>query len=195
MSRIMNYGILCEDKAHRNFLEHYFDQVHPAIFRLNEQFGWQIKATNDREVEDALPDATRKGFIRYGLDVLFVGRDADTTDVKQIDALKAKLGLLCSSHPKVIFMVPVQCIEHWLLYLQWHRDNPASTKNVPLESIGRKEAKNRVYGGKIKVERQLEKANELLADLDVSWLEQRSESFKHFHNHVKTFLDQYNKTP
>lgn len=188
MSKIISYGILCEDKAHKNFIDHYLTQSHPGIFQENEQFGWRIKASNAKEVEDALPDATRQGFIKYGLSVLFVGRDADTTDHKRIEVLKSKLTSLCQAHDKVILMVPVQCIEHWLLFLQWHRDNPTSTKNEPLEHIMRNDAKLKIYGGKLKVEKQLEKANELLINPDIDWLLQRSESFKHFHNQVKDFL-------
>ena len=188
MSKAINYGILCEDRAHRNFLAHYLNQCHPSLFQENEQFGWQIKATNDREVEDALPDATRQGFTKFRLDALFVGRDADSTDDKKIKDLKSKLSALCNEHPKVIFMVPIQCIEHWLLHLKWHRDNPTLTKNEPQEHIMCPDAKLKVYGGKLKVEKQLEKANEILIDFDATWLESRSESFKHFHNQVKAFL-------
>lgn len=188
MSKVFSYGVLCEDKAHKNFIEHYLTQWHPGNFQENEQFGWRIKASNGKEVEDALPDATRQGFTKFGLDILIVGRDADTADGRRIEDLKAKLTSLCRAHDKVVVMVPVQCIEHWLLYLQWHRDNPTLTKNEPLEHIERTEAKLRIYGGKLRVEKQLEKANEILTDLDIDWLESRSESFRHFHNQVKAFL-------
>ena len=194
MNKLINYGILCEDKAHRNFLQNYLNQSHPALFQEDEQFGWQIKASNDREVEDALPDATRQGFTKFRLDALFVGRDADSTDDNRIDQLKARLNSLCNEHPKVIFMVPVQCIEHWLLHLQWHRDNPTLTKNEPQERIRRSDAKLKVYGGKLKVEKQLEIASQLLANFDVLWLVSRSESFKHFHKQVTDFLNEYSKT-
>lgn len=190
MSKVFSYGVLCEDKAHKNFIEHYLVQSHPGVFQENEQFSWKIKANNDKEVEDALPDATRQGFTKFGLNILFVGRDADTTDGKRIEDLKTKLTSLCQAHDKVVLMVPVQCIEHWLLYLKWHRENPTSTKNEPQERVIRAEAKLRIYGGKLKVEKQLEKANEILTELDVDWLESRSDSFKHFHNQVKAFLSQ-----
>ncbi|WP_020601080.1 hypothetical protein [Spirosoma panaciterrae] len=193
MNQIVSYGILCEDRAHKNFIEHYLTQCHPGVFQQNEQFGWQIKASTAKEVEDALPDATRQAFTKYGLDILFVGRDADSSESKQIEALKVKLSTLCRAHANVILMIHVQCIEHWLLYLQWHQQNPESTKNEPLEHIVRHEAKLKIYGGKLRVEKQLEKANELLADFDLNWLESRSGSFKHFHKQVVTFLDNYSR--
>lgn len=188
MSKVFSYGVICEDKAHKNFIERYLTQCHPGVFQENEQFGWRIKASNGKEVEDALPDATRQGFTKYGLSILIVGRDADTTDKRRIEELKARLTSLCQAHDKVIFMVPVQCIEHWLLHLQWHRDNPTSTKNEPQEHVMRTEAKLKIYGGKLRVEKQLEKANEILVGFDVAWLESRSDSFKHFRNQVKDFL-------
>ncbi|MCK8492349.1 hypothetical protein M0L20_10850 [Spirosoma sp. RP8] len=190
MSKTIRYGILCEDRAHRNFIEYYLGQCHPGLFEESQPFGWAIRASNAREVEDSIPDATRKGFTNYGLDLLFIGRDTDSTDSKKIDVLKSKLSSLCSGHPKVVFMMPVQCIEHWLLYLQWHKTNPTSTKNESFEQIMRIEAKQRVYGGKLKVDKQLELANKLLVNLDVDWLEQRSNSFKHFHQQVKAFVSQ-----
>ncbi|MBC8151772.1 MAG: hypothetical protein H7Z72_02570 [Bacteroidetes bacterium] len=188
MNQPIIYGILCEDRAHKNFVEHYLSQCYAGIFQESQEFGWTIKATNAREVDDSIPDATRLGFTKFGLDVLFVGRDSDTTQEKKISDLKETLVLSCRNHQKVLFMVPVQCIEHWLLYLQWHRENPALTKNETLEPIMRTEAKLRVYGGKLRAEKQLEIASQLLADFDVDWLASRSESFKHFHQQVRVFV-------
>ncbi|MBN8825926.1 MULTISPECIES: hypothetical protein [unclassified Spirosoma] len=193
MNQVISYGILCEDRAHKNFIEHYLNQCHPNVFQQNDSFGWQIKASNAKEVEDALPDASRQAFTKFNLDILFVGRDADSVEIRQIDALKVKLTTLCRAHSRVIFMIPVQCIEHWLLYLQWRQQNTGSTKNEPLDHIARHEAKAKIYGGKLRVEKQLEKANEILVDLAADWLESRSGSFKHFHKQVVAFLDNYTR--
>ncbi|GAB3505250.1 hypothetical protein GCM10027341_36590 [Spirosoma knui] len=89
-------------------------------------------------------------------------------------------------------MLPVQCIEYWLWYIKRHRDEPG--KNTALEPQPRLSAKQAVYANTKLVAKQLELANDILVHLDVSWLEQRSASFKHFHNQVITFLNQYNKT-
>ncbi|TAE31088.1 MAG: hypothetical protein EAZ91_08915 [Cytophagales bacterium] len=190
MSNLFIYGILCEDRAHRNFIHHYLIQCHPECFLENEEFGWRIYATNAKEVDDSAADATRLGFTKFGLDVLIIGRDADKTDPKLIDELKTKLLTSCGRNPKVVLMVPVQCIEHWLLYIKRHRDNPTSTKNESLETILRPDSKKLVYGEIKKPDKQVEIASELLIDFDVSWLESRSDSFKHFHKQVQTFIKQ-----
>lgn len=185
------YGILCEDKAHRNFIERYLDQVHTDLFLEHDEFRWRIHAANAKEVDDSIPDATRLGFVRYNLDILIVGRDADSIDHRRIETLKTNLHTSCSyHHPKVVLMVPVQCIEHWLLYIKRHTENPGSTKNETLEPVKRPECKKLVYGDAKKPDNQVIIASELLAHLDVNWLVSRSESFKHFHQQVETFIQQ-----
>ncbi|MBO0939514.1 hypothetical protein J2I47_23390 [Fibrella sp. HMF5335] len=191
MNKLVIFGILCEDKAHRNFIHHYLTACFPDTFLENEAFGWQIRASNAKEVDDSISDATRLGFTKYQLDVLIVGRDADTTQPKRIDELKIKHDAACGGHPKVVFMIPVQCIEHWLLYIKNHQENPSSTKNQTLETIIRRECKRLVYGEIKKPDHQVEIASSLLIGFDSDWLEQRSESFKKFHNQVKAFLASY----
>lgn len=188
MNKPFIYGILCEDKAHSNFIKYYLNQHFREFFQESEQFGWKIRATNAREVDDSISDATRLGFTKFNLNVLFVGRDADTTKETQIENLKNTLIELCHNHRQVILMIPVQSIEHWLLYLQWRQRNPASTKNESLEHIMRHEAKTKIYGGKLRVEKQLEIASQLLANFDVAWLETRSASFRHFHQQVTKYV-------
>ncbi len=82
-------------------------------------------------------------------------------------------------------MPPVQCIEHWLLYLKYKSDNPTSTKNVSFENQPRKRAKFDIYGDE---DPPNEVSNPIVDSLsrkfDVSWLGQRSDSFKHFHKQV-----------
>lgn len=186
---LLIYGILCEDKAHRNFIEHYLRQYHPNRFLESEEFGWRISASNAQEVDDTIKDAARQGFTKYGLDVLVVCRDADSTNIDRIEKLKEAHYASCGTFlDKTIFMIPVQCVEHWLLYIKRHRDNPASTKNETLEPIRRIEAKRMVYGDVKKVPRQIEIASEILTDFDADWLEQRSDSFKLFHQRVKAFV-------
>jgi hypothetical protein len=43
------------------------------------------------------------------------------------------------------------------------------------------------------VEKQLVFANVILNQLDVDWLAQHVDSFKHFHQQVVQFVQQYNK--
>ena len=89
-------------------------------------------------------------------------------------------------------MLPVQCVEYWLWYIKRHREEPG--RNTPLEPQPRSLAKQAIYADTKLVAKQVEIANDILVHLDVSWLEQRSDSFKHFHKQVTDFLEQYNKT-
>ncbi len=190
MSRIITYGFFGEDEAQRNFLEKYLNQQHPDTFIEDENQRWRFKATNGNQVDKLLPDALRQRDI-LGLDVLFVGRDIDTEHKPTISARQDHYSGRCVGHPAVL-MLSVQCIEYWLWYIKRHREEPG--KNTPLESQPRSLAKKAVYGETKLVSKQVSIANDILADLDVLWLESRSDSFKHFHHQVTTFLNQYNKT-
>lgn len=194
MNKLVYYGIVCEDLAHKTFIYHYLASCFPETFSENEEFGWRIRATNAKEVDDSIIDAARQGFTKYSLDMLIIGRDADTTDAGRIKVLRDVHEGSCGPYLRsVVFMVPVQCIEHWLLYIKKHRDRPEVTKNESLESVRRIECKRLVYGDIKKAVRQAEIANTILADFDADWLEQRSESFKQFHNQVKNFLTSFSQ--
>lgn len=184
MNRIITYGFFGEDEAQRNFLEKYLHQQYPDTFIDDENERWRFKATNRDQVDKLLPDALRQRALLY-LDVLFVGRDVDTEHKLTIKIHQDHYASRCQGHPAILIL-PVQCIEYWLWYIKRHQEEPG--KNTPLESQPRALAKQAVYGDTKLVARQLTIANDILAHLNVSWLESRSESFRHFHNQVKDFL-------
>ena len=186
MNRIISYGFFGEDEAQRNFLEKYLHRQHPNTFIEDENERWRFKAGNGKQVDILLPDALRKRSL-LGLDVLFVGRDIDTEHKLTITIRRNQYAGKCKNHPAVL-MLPVQCIEYWLWYIKRHREEPG--KNTPLEPQPRSLAKQAIYADTKLVAKQVEIANDILVDLDVSWLEQRSDSFKHFNNQVKTFIAQ-----
>lgn len=186
MSRIISYGFFGEDEAQRNFLEKYLHQQHPDTFVEDENERWRFKAGNGNQVDKLLPDALRQRIL-LGLDVLFVGRDIDTEQKSIITIRQNQYVSKCKDHPAVL-MLPVQCIEYWLWYIKRHREEPG--KNTPLELQPRPLAKQAVYADTKLVAKQIGIANDILGHLDVSWLEQRSDSFKHFHNQVKAFITQ-----
>ncbi|AUD03198.1 hypothetical protein [Spirosoma pollinicola] len=192
MSKTFTFGFLGEDVAQKNFLVHYLESQYKGVFSEVTEFGWRVKANTKDEV-DANLQAALLFKIRFGLDVLFIGRDTDSSEKKSVESCREKIANPFKGQSGVIFMIPIQCIEHWLWYLKWKRDNSGSTKNEPLESFKRTQAKNVVYGEKAKAETRMHLANSLLADLDVTWLESRSESFRHFHRQVTDFLTQYAK--
>ncbi|GAB3798671.1 hypothetical protein GCM10028819_20300 [Spirosoma humi] len=188
MSRIITYGFFGEDKAQRNFLEKYLHQQYPETFIEDEAERWRFKATNGTQVDKLLPDALRQRAL-LGLDILFVSRDIDTEHKPTIKARQEVYTTKCGSHP-VVLMLPVQCIEYWLWYIKRHKEEAG--KNTPLESYPRSEAKRSVYGETNLVDKQILTANDILADFDVSWLESRSDIFRHFHKQVTDFLAKYN---
>ena len=191
MSETFTFGFLGEDVAQKNFLVNYLERQHKGLFTEVAEFGWRVKANTKDEV-DANLQAALLFKLRFGLDVLFIGRDTDSVDKNSVDSCREKIASPFKGQPGVIFMIPIQCIEHWLWYLKWKRDNVGSTKNEPLESFKRSQAKDVVYGEKAKADTRMLLANDLLSDLDVSWLESRSESFRHFHKQVTDFLAKYN---
>ncbi len=186
MNRILTYSFFGEDEAQRNFLKKYLNQQHPDTFIEDENERWRFKATRGDQVDKFLPDALRQREI-LGLDVLFVGRDIDTEHKPTIKIRQEQYASRCNGHP-VVLMLPVQCIEYWIWYTKRHREEPG--KNSPLESYPRSVAKKAVYGEIKVVREQVAVANEILASFDALWLESRSNSFKYFHNHVKTFINQ-----
>ncbi|MBC8083680.1 MAG: hypothetical protein H7Z21_10750 [Hymenobacter sp.] len=83
----------------------------------------------------------------------------------------------------------MQCIEHWLRYLQWHAENPHSTKNVTLETEERKTAKTILYGSPKTATRHSNPIVErIAAAMDIAWLESRAVSFRAFHGQVRVYL-------
>lgn len=190
MSQVITYGFFGEDDAQRNFLEKYLHHQYPDTFIEDENERWRFKAGNGPQVDNLLPDALRKRAL-LGLDILFIGRDVDTENKPTIKIMQERYASICKDHPAVL-LLPVQCIEYWLWYIKRHREETG--KKTPLESQPRPVAKQAVYAGTKLVAKQLIIANDILINLDVSWLESRSESFKHFHSQVVDFLEKYNKT-
>jgi hypothetical protein len=185
----LTFGFFGEDAAQKQFLMAYLDQQYPDLFIETDNYDWKkIKPRNNTDVDKSLKSAAFQAFTKYRLNVLFVGRDTDATDTRKINSLREELAQKCGSYKGAVLMVPVQCVEHWLWYLKWKLDNPGKTKNQPLESQMRDKAKDIVYGENSKSESHPSSRIDLLNHLDVAWLESRSESFRHFHQQVITFL-------
>ena len=185
MSDILIYGFFGEDEAHRNFLSRYLNHQYPNTFLEDDDFRRQIRARNRDQVDKLLPLALAQK-VKSRLDILFVTRDVDSPHKQTIDGRRAMLDRACAAHQPVVLMLPVQCIEHWLWYIKRHQEEPG--KQSLLESNPRRDAKTTIYGDSKVVETQLVFANALLDHLDVDWLSQRVDSFKHFHNQVVQFL-------
>jgi hypothetical protein len=191
MSDILIYGFFGEDEAHRNFLSRYLNHRYPGIFLEDDDFRYQIRARNRDQVDALLPLALAQK-VKSRLDILFVTRDVDSHHAATIKSRREILNQACVAHQPVVLMLPVQCIEHWLWYIKRHQGEPG--KHSPLEQNPRRDAKSAIYGDSKVVTTQLNFANQLLDQLDVDWLSQRVDSFKHFHQQVVQFLQVYSKT-
>ncbi len=196
---ILKYGYFGEDEAHRVFLHNYLDQLliysgnsDKVLFEFDEVFTYKYRGRNKTEVDNIFPQAVQEGFVDYQHDFFVVGRDLDTFTSNEfkdkITTMKSQL-----QHDfihKTMLMIPVQCIEHWLWYLKINLENPLSTKNEDLESKPNKEAKLAVYGNiKASNKVSIPIVESLTNTFDIAYLESRSESFRNFHNQVKSFID------
>ena len=189
--RKIKYGFFGEDMAHRIFLENYLRNIQDEFdveFKIDEDFCKRFRATNDTTVDEKFRLIAEKGLNHYGHEVFFVGRDADTT-------LEARYPINEPTYkdiPKgVIVMMPVQSIEHWLLYIKQGKESGYSTKNISFEEKSNKSVKLEVYGLEVVTNsKSTPIVNQLTMDFDVNWLSQKSKSFNNFHTHLKLVLAQ-----
>lgn len=201
---ILRYGFYGEDAAQLLFLHHYLQVVSAELaykFELDVHFVTQyqrrhgIKLMTKREVNKLYADACQQGLTDFQHDCFFVCRDLD--DFRPVAFQQENREMLATMHadlgnyaPKAILMLPVQCIEHWLWHLKWRLEHPGSTKNMPLETQPRPEAKLAVYNAKkCSTKHSNPIVEQLAASMDPDWLASRSTSFLAFHTQVQAYLD------
>ncbi len=190
-----NYSIICEDITQltfiKIFLERYSDD---KKFILNQNCYYQFKCKNKQEVLKSYSNSSILAFRNYSLDFLLVGFDYDDRNRKQfnkeLEFFYKKLP--ANTRNKTIIFLPVQAIEHWLLYIKYNNENKKTTKNITLENIDRKKAKFEIYGTKRPHKKLSEiKTDKILQNFNIDWLVSKSESFKYFYNN---FNDKIKKT-
>lgn len=190
--RTLRYGFFGEDVAQREFLAAYLRcyAAQPAdiIFEAVPYFGKQFGPMNNKVVDRRCADACREAFVLGypKLDWLFVGRDVDSFDFAyhQQRATELRTKIPSQWQHRTLLMLPMQCAEHWLLYLAQYPNRE------PLERKPNDQAKNSVYADRHK-SREVIRA-ELLATLNsgrVSWLAEVSASFRAFHQQVDAYLE------
>lgn len=190
----LKYATLYEDVAHKEFLRCLLPQLAQRVeseIIIEEVSYFPIIARNKNEVDKFCASASKVAFVEHGADFFVVCRDIDSIDPKVYTQKQEELTgrFHHTGAGKTILCLPVQCIEHWLLYLKQHRDNPDSTKNNSVENVPRKDAKIGVYG-KSAPKREYCKAvvSEHCAVIDIDWLESRSASFREFATNARTVL-------
>ncbi|MCP1385942.1 hypothetical protein [Runella salmonicolor] len=194
--RTLKYGYFGEDNAQQIFLENYLLQlpvylglIDNVTFVRDEHF--KLKGHDRPNVLRIFSEAVQQGLTFHEQDVFFVGLDLDDEKMQEHERLHSEMvGKLGSSFiDKTFIFIPVQCIEHWLLYLKYKKEHPHSNKNEVYERISRPEAKKQMYGFPRPVaEKQSKVIADLTQNMDINWLENRSASFRHFHLKVTDFL-------
>lgn len=190
----LKYAALYEDVAHKEFLRCLLPQLAQRIkseIIIEEVSYFPIIARNKNEVDKFCASASKVAFVEHGADFFVVCRDIDSIDPKVYTQKQEELTgrFHHTGAGKTILCLPVQCIEHWLLYLKQRRDNPDSTKNDPVENMPRKDAKIGVYG-KSAPKREYCKVvvSDHCAVIDIDWLKSRSASFREFATNARTVL-------
>lgn len=194
--RTLKYGYFGEDNAQQIFLENYLLQlpvylgiVDNVMFVRDEHF--KLKGHDRPNVLRIFSEAVQQGLTFHEQDVFFVGLDLDDEKMQEHERLHGEMvGKLGATFiDKTFIFIPVQCIEHWLLYLKYKKDHPHSNKNEVYERISRPEAKKQMYGFPRPVaEKQSMVIGDLTRHMDINWLENRSASFRYFHLQVTDFL-------
>ncbi len=197
--KTLKYGFFGEDEAHRIFLENYLQQLiinlnisEELSFHFDKEFTYRYRGYTKADVDTRFREAVQVGLDKYQQDIFFVARDLDSFDITDFNTKIASMQSQLQDNflTKTILMIPVQCIEHWLLYLKLHFDNPTDTKNVTLERTPRRDAKLAVYGNvKASNKVSIPIVEGLTSTFDIEHLESRSASFRIFHNQVKSFIE------
>ncbi len=190
---MIRYGFFGEDDAQRIFLRHYLTALTadlPHRFEFDEAFALRFRATNKKQVDDLFAEACTVGLSQYQQQCFFVGRDLDDHDHAAFTRKQQEMRQrLQQRGVAAVLLLPVQCIEHWLWYLQWRKDNPGQTRNISLETQPRPEAKLAVYNArKCSTKHSNPIVERLAAGLDINWLASRSASFLAFHTQVEEYL-------
>ena len=91
---------------------------------------------------------------------------------------------------QICIYVPVQAIEHWLMYQAYHTKPIAKPVNDSIEKESQDKLKKLLYSGRDD-RRQMQAVSRAIAEkADFEELAKQSRSFAHFHQQVKTFLEQ-----
>ena len=190
---VLRYGFFGEDDAQRLFLQHYLAVISAGQnwrFEADEAFTSRFRGVNKKQVDDLFAEACQVGLSEYRQQCFFVGRDLDDHNPAAFQRKQAEMRQrLRSRCIQAVLLIPVQCVEHWLWYLQWRIDNPNSTKNINLETQPRPDAKEAVYRArKCTTKHSNPIVEQLAAGMDIAWLESHSTSFLSFHQQVKSYL-------
>lgn len=196
------YGYFGEDEALKLFLEHYLTKATTKLtvrFQAHPFYSRKFQGLNNKGVDKGFRNAWLAGFAQkeYKLNCLFVGRDldADTTTIRAERLRHFNEQVRDIDRPdwlmQTIFVLPMQCIEHWLLALLRRLNGRLDKDCRGLERIVNDAVKRELYDEhpRLPVEHsKMELVATIAATLEIEWLAAMSESFRHFHQDVLTFI-------
>lgn len=197
---VVTYGFFGEDEGQGEFLRQYLLKLqdrHPVRFEAHPWFGRKYRGVNNSSVDKGFREAWLRGFgLECALDCLFVGRDLDantaTIRADRLQVFAEKVAGIDRPHwwHHTVFMLPMQCVEHWLLYLQRRADGRSSNATRDLEMLLNDTVKREVYDHARTPATQTkeELVTALAAGLDIDWLAEASASFADFHDQVARYL-------
>lgn len=183
----IDYVCYCEDFPQREFLKSFLLKLNSekVIFNFldDPKLNFHYKKYRKSQITTQYKEIYFKEIAhRYDIHIMFVGFDLDSFEEKDFKKINLELSkeLEKSKLEKIIFFIPVQCIEHWLYYLKIKDDN---TKNKAIfEKIPRDEIKELVYENNQYHSNKELVTNEILKNLDINYLISKSASFKYFHD-------------
>lgn len=196
----ITYGFFGEDVAQNIFLDNYLLQLlaylnitEKVAFTPSQDFYYRFKRLNSNKdsVDAFFIEAGRVGFLEYRLNLYFVGRDCDYYNSANQAELRKEMESKVDARWKdrTIIFVPVQCIEHWLWYLKWNREN--SGRHIQLGNKPNMDAKIAVYGNKkVTLKNSRPIVEDLTKEMDIQWLESMSPSFLAFHKKTESCVKQ-----
>jgi hypothetical protein len=190
--RILQYGFFGEDAPQKIFLDNYLNRLNQehkrsCQFRGQEQFNQLFQGRDRNGVKHGVGIAAEQGLglPRFKLDCLFVGLDLDSNlpTIYEHEARVVREKIPESLRSRTLLMLPMQCIEHWVLYVKRGEHQAES-----LEALSNRAVQEELYGGKIASSRKKEVVQELTKDLRINWLANRSPTFNFFNQQVKKYL-------
>jgi hypothetical protein len=205
MSKKLTYTLLGE-----GFAEYVFMKIYLKRMVAQKDTNIQVVSSglmkpsggksSDSKVLANLKNLCFKSFVsRNDIQLFIAGIDLDEPDndpdmpkyKARIKEMTDKLGkeLYGKYQDKIILFVPIQAIDYWILYQNYHLKNDAKPANNSLESISKNDTKKKLYGKDIN-ETKIERiAREVAEKADFEELSKQSKSFKLFHTQVEKFIN------
>ena len=197
----LQYTLVAEGYAEYAFIPMYINRIAASYSiqakrsSLGLRPGKSNKSKVHSECENILKDAVNKQH-----DLFLVGVDLDEVDYEddqlkhqeEYNKLITSLGTPYQrSKAKVIIYVPIQAIEHWLIYQLYKVESGKVMSANSVEGKDQDYYKKQLYKGRSDGLAMEKIAKAIAENADFEELAKQSRSFCHFHNQVKTFLTSF----